>query len=129
MIRSVASLKSVEEIIDLEKGSWFVIPARLACLLVGQPFQAVVLTGWKAGPTIESRKPGPFARQIQHPHPTLSRKGAGEGQILARVTNTERDLPNHLHWALQTQDTSGGSQRANTRRWLRFAAGGIEGRL
>jgi hypothetical protein len=48
----------VKEIIDLEDDSWFVIPAR--CLIVGQPFdrlragsfQAVVMTGWKAGPTI-----------------------------------------------------------------------------
>ena len=42
----------MDEIIDLEGGSRFVIPARLDCLVVGQPFQAVVLTGWKAGPTI-----------------------------------------------------------------------------
>ena len=49
----------MEEIIDLEEGSRCVIPARLDCLVVGQPFdrlragsfQAVVLTGWKAGPT------------------------------------------------------------------------------
>jgi hypothetical protein len=49
----------VEEIIDLEQGSRWVIPARLGCLVVGQPFdrlrtgsfQAVVLTGWKAGST------------------------------------------------------------------------------
>ena len=55
---SVASLKFVEQIIDLEEGSRFVILARLSCLVVGQPFdrlragsfQAVVLTGWKPVP-------------------------------------------------------------------------------
>ena len=35
---SAARLKFVEEIIDLEDGSQFVIPARLGCLVVGQPF-------------------------------------------------------------------------------------------
>ena len=58
----VASLKFGEEIMDLGGGSLSVIPARLGCLVVGQPFdrlragsfQAVVLTGWKAGPTIRT---------------------------------------------------------------------------
>jgi hypothetical protein len=66
----------MEEIIDWEDGSRFVIPARLGCLVVGQPFQAVVLTGWKPVP-------------------------------LKRVTNPECAWPNHLHCALQTQDTHG----------------------
>ena len=55
----------MKEIIDLEDGFRCVIPARLGCLVVGQPFdrlragsfQAVVLTGWKAGPTEEGDKP------------------------------------------------------------------------
>jgi hypothetical protein len=46
----------VEEIIDPEKGSRCIIPARLGGLVVGQPFQAVVLTVWKAGPTEEGDK-------------------------------------------------------------------------
>jgi hypothetical protein len=40
----------------LEEGSRFVIAACLGGLVVGQPFQAVVLTGWKAGPTEEGDK-------------------------------------------------------------------------
>ena len=85
----VASLKFVGEIIGLEEGSRCVIPARLGGLA-----------------REESRIVGPFARQIQHPHPARSREEAGEGQIRARVTNTECDLPSHIHCALQTQDTS-----------------------
>ena len=47
----------MEEIIDWEDGSRVVIPTRLGGLVVGQPFQAVVLAGWKAGPTKEGDKP------------------------------------------------------------------------
>jgi hypothetical protein len=57
-------------IIDLEEVSR--LSFSRVCLVVGQPFQAVVLTGWKAGLTEEGDKPRvqsapPFTLRTSNP--------------------------------------------------------------